>query len=244
MKLHIDITGKGKPLVFLHGWGFNRTIWHNLIPHLKTHYQLYLVDLPGYGLSDYCKWSYESLHKNLTQLIGDKFTLIGWSLGGLIATEYALTYPENVSALINICSTPCFIKQNNWPGVDLAFFKRFSRQLKSNYDKTMSDFLALQLPDKKKDQFNSIIECCPALDALDDGLSSLLKTDLRHSLTQLSMPCYYLFGKMDKLAPASLEQHITFYSQDIKTHCFIKSAHMPFVSEPDEFSFLVKKVVK
>ncbi|HGK6671911.1 TPA: alpha/beta fold hydrolase, partial [Legionella pneumophila] len=56
MNLHINIQGKGRPLVFFHGWGFDHRVWLPLARLLSTRYCLYLVDLPGFGQSPVMSW--------------------------------------------------------------------------------------------------------------------------------------------------------------------------------------------
>ncbi len=44
----LPISSK-KSLVLLHGWGVNSLIWNRVLPNLEKHFELTLIDLPGYG---------------------------------------------------------------------------------------------------------------------------------------------------------------------------------------------------
>lgn len=46
----------------------------------------------------------------------DKAIWLGWSLGGLVASQIALTHPERVQALVTVASSPCFSARDEWPG--------------------------------------------------------------------------------------------------------------------------------
>jgi pimeloyl-[acyl-carrier protein] methyl ester esterase len=244
MKLHIEIMGQGKPLAFMHGWGFNRTIWHSISKSLVNHYQLILIDLPGFGLSEYCNYNLDSVSDYLACHLPNPVTMIGWSLGGVFASHYAIKYNQLVSHLVNIASSPYFMQQNNWPGVSHIFFKRFCQQLKMNFNKTMNDFLRLQLPDSSVNQFDDIFTPNPHPFALDNGLLILEKTDLRNDIANLGIPCHYLFGRLDKLVPITLKAKIDAHYRNIHTYCFELSAHMPFISEKDDFTAYIKREIR
>jgi len=84
--LHIVTRGSGQPLVLLHGWGWDSSIWHPLIPQLEQHFTLHLIDLPGFGHSPPLTSSYaiEEVVAALFKVVPDNATWLGWSLGGMI----------------------------------------------------------------------------------------------------------------------------------------------------------------
>ena len=47
--LHYRCEGSGDPLLLIHGWGVTYTIWQNLAPLLRPHFQLIMIELPGIG---------------------------------------------------------------------------------------------------------------------------------------------------------------------------------------------------
>ena len=111
--LNITVHGRGKALVLLHGWGFDSQIWHSIQPELSNRYQLYLVDLPGFGLSPSVDW--ENFKSILLKQLPAHFAIAGWSMGGLFATRLAIEAPCRVSHLLNIASSPCFIRLRYLP---------------------------------------------------------------------------------------------------------------------------------
>src|SRR6185312_10202812 len=70
---------------------------------------------------------------------------LGWSLGGMIAWHIALHHPKRVTQLITVAASPKFVSTENWPGVALPTLKKFSRLLQEDYQKTLREFLELQL---------------------------------------------------------------------------------------------------
>lgn len=102
----LDNGQQGKPLlVALHGWLDNSASFLPLAPHLDA-FHLICVDLPGHGYSDHKQTPYvfvdwlDDLYQ-ITQAAGwTRFTLLGHSLGALIASAYAGVFPEQVARLI------------------------------------------------------------------------------------------------------------------------------------------------
>ena len=123
MKINIHKYGSGFPLVFLHGWGFDSQVWMALIPKLITHYQLILIDLPGFGQSPIMDWHF--FKKNLLSQLPEKFALVGWSMGGIYAMRLALENPERVDYFISVTSSPRFLLDYSWPGVSQEVFQGF-----------------------------------------------------------------------------------------------------------------------
>jgi pimeloyl-ACP methyl ester carboxylesterase len=97
------------PIVLLHGTAASLLTWNGWTSALKAEHRVIRLDLPGYGLTgpnpaqDYSMNFYvRFLHDFLEKLDVNRFYLAGNSLGGKIAWEYALAYPDNVRKLILI----------------------------------------------------------------------------------------------------------------------------------------------
>lgn len=107
MDVHYRKTGKGHPLVLVHGFGgnlWNWRLWQNL---LQDSFQVVSLDLPGFGFTgpspdaNYSTTRYiEFLDQFLLEIGIDSFHLAGNSMGGGIAWQYALSHPEKVKKLV------------------------------------------------------------------------------------------------------------------------------------------------
>lgn len=106
--INIDYTieGSGVPLVLIMGLGGDQAAWRHQVPAYKEHYQVITFDNRGVGKSD-------KLEGNITpQLMAEdtvrlmdflkieKAHILGISMGGLIAQEVAINYPEKVMKLV------------------------------------------------------------------------------------------------------------------------------------------------
>ncbi|AMQ27760.1 TPA: alpha/beta fold hydrolase [Legionella pneumophila] len=239
MNIHLDKYGQGMPLVLFHGWGFDSQIWQPIIPCLKPKYQIILVDLPGFGLTPMMDW--ESFKKNLLNQLPDKFALAGWSMGGLYATRLAIEEPARVQYLINITSSPRFISDINWPGVAEEVFVNFYNNLSKDINKTLKEFISLQL---NKMKFDFKIGNPPSPEGLAFGLEILGTWDFREQLKQISIPTVYLFGRLDPITPVKTMTIMEKNYPNFKYVLFNRAAHMPFLSHTDLFITMMDEFIK
>ncbi|GAB2559351.1 alpha/beta fold hydrolase [Gracilibacillus alcaliphilus] len=105
MDLYYEIKGNGQPVVLIHGGGTDLREWNLLAPILAKHYQVISVDGRGVGQSPTPKGQVnyvEDIRFLIDELGLGKPAIIGHSIGGQIATEFALAYPEKVTNLVLI----------------------------------------------------------------------------------------------------------------------------------------------
>lgn len=105
MDLHFEIKGKGRPIVMIHGGGCDTRDWTYLAPLLAKHYQVITFDGRGCGQSP-AQTEPASYADDVLRLLNhldiENAVLVGHSLGGQIATEFALAYPERLQRLVLI----------------------------------------------------------------------------------------------------------------------------------------------
>ena len=105
MKLNFKKLGTGKPLLILHGLFGSADNWFSISKELKDNFTLYLIDQRNHGDSPQSdEWNYEVMVEDLKELMDDeglkKAFLMGHSMGGKTAMNFALKYPEKVDKLI------------------------------------------------------------------------------------------------------------------------------------------------
>ena len=110
--LNYEISGSGKePLVLLHGFMENLTIWEDLEAHLSDKFSLIKIDLPGHGLSKvYAEIHTMDLMANEVKKVTDslkieKFHLLGHSMGGYVTLAFAEKFPEVLKSMTLFFST-------------------------------------------------------------------------------------------------------------------------------------------
>ena len=239
-KLSVNVQGSGAPLVLLHGWGLNQAIWFPIRAQLAQHFRVYTVDLPGFGESSWQQGNEDFQHtcarvaEQLIASIGEPFHLIGWSMGGLIATQIALDYPTYVTRLVCVASSPCFVARSDWPtpstgsmgampngewpGIKKETLETFRYQLTNDFRKTLERFLAVQAlgSPAAREEIKAMRALLaerpePHPEALVAGLRWLAEVDLRSALSALSVPSLRMYGRRDSLVPIAASAAVASY---------------------------------
>ena len=109
LNIRYVVEGNGPTVLLIHGFGeFLETWWFNR--PLCEHFKVYAMDLPGHGLSDKPEVGYDltfatEFANDFAQALGiEHASLIGHSLGGLVAMSMAINFPEKVDKLILVDS--------------------------------------------------------------------------------------------------------------------------------------------
>lgn len=225
-------------LVLLHGWGCNRDIWRPLLSRVRGWANVTLVDIPGcapQAIADQAVTESESdtgeggagdkrntagpgpgaapaLDQVLEQLLAacpQRAVFIGWSLGGQLASEIALRHPQRMIALVTLCSNPCFVERDGWPGMAGAAFRDFAARVAADPRSGLKRFHALQVQGSAQEA--SLRRRCRQLagasagPSLLAGLGWLATLDQRAALANLAVPQLHLFAECDALVPAVCE---------------------------------------
>ena len=99
--------GEGPAVVLLHGGtGSPESYWSNQIPALSPHFQLILMQYPGYGDAEGGEAAFSipataaALRDLLDELGVERTSLVGLSLGGAVSLQFALDYPDRAQRLV------------------------------------------------------------------------------------------------------------------------------------------------
>lgn len=244
--LNFSRQGEGLPLVFIHGWGVNAGIWQPTVDLLAKKFEVITFDLPGFSENnhiDLTRYTVAEIAKLVADIIEKPSVIIGWSLGGLVATELALNFSNKVVALVTIASTPFFVENENWSGIKPEVLKSFHQQLLLNPKKTIKSFLRIQAmgsPYVRQDikLISDLVMAKPMAnqEVLDKSLSLLENEDYRQQLPNISQPFLRLYGRLDTLVPkAAIEKIGLLAPKHSELIIFESSSHAPFISQPNEF---------
>ncbi|HHG8770725.1 TPA: pimeloyl-ACP methyl ester esterase BioH [Raoultella planticola] len=237
-------TGEGNcHLVLLHGWGLNAKVWDSVTPELASHFTLHLVDLPGYGRSrGFGALSLEEMAQQMLNKAPGQAIWLGWSLGGLVASQVALCHPERVQGLVTVASSPCFGAEGDWPGIKAEVLSGFQQQLSEDFQRTVERFLALQTmgSDSARQDARALKSTVlslpmPSAEALNGGLEILKTADLRQPLAALTVPFLRLYGRLDGLVPRKIVPLLDERWPHSESMVFEKASHAPFISHPQAF---------
>lgn len=105
-KMHYIETGKGEPILFLHGIPTSSYVWRNIIPYLAPLSRCIAVDLIGMGKSDKPDIAYtiedhiNYIEKFIKKLNLKNVTLVMHGIGSIIGFDYAMKHQDNVRGLV------------------------------------------------------------------------------------------------------------------------------------------------
>lgn len=134
MPLHYRIYGNGlPPLIILHGLFGSMVNWRSLATRFSHQFQVITIDLPNHGHSPPRKiFDYPSLARDLVSFMDEQgigvATLLGHSMGGKIAIQCALDFPERITHLLVVDIAP-----RAYPPEHLSIFKALSELKLSAY---------------------------------------------------------------------------------------------------------------
>lgn len=114
-------TTQKPPLLLIHGFGASTDHWRKNISELCREFQVFAIDLLGFGRSEKPKLQYssdiwrEQLHDFIKEIIGQKTILAGNSLGGYACLCVAAEYPQSVAGVVLLNSAGPFSQPENAP---------------------------------------------------------------------------------------------------------------------------------
>lgn len=215
-KLNVEIIdGPGKPIVFLHGIASNTTVWELVVEPLIGKHKIVLVDLLGFGLSpaptnikyDVDDHTY-AVHYSLKKSgIRKPAHFVGHSMGSIVATHYAVTYPEKVLDLV-LCSLPIY-KRSELSDQKLRFWQKDSeniyfrvyRMLREQKDFAMKTAAMLHKLGIRQIELQE-----HSWYAFSESLKNTIEhQNVESDIKKLKIPISIIYGKFDVLI---ISQHI------------------------------------
>ncbi len=257
MSLHVEVTGQGKPLLLIHGWGMHGGMWDEIAERLAQDFRVLAVDLPGHGYSrdtgngkrETQGGSLDTIVDELSVNFDEPLTVCGWSLGGQVALRWAAREPQKIKRLALVASTPCFMRREGWECAMAAeTLEQFAAALEQDYAATLRRFLALQVRGSANERellmrlrASLFSRGEPDLGALRSGLEILRDCDLRASLPGIGQPVLVIAGERDTLTPPQASRHAVACLPDARLDIIEGAAHAPFLSHPEIFVDCLKK---
>jgi pimeloyl-[acyl-carrier protein] methyl ester esterase len=240
-------------MLCLHGWGLNAAVWEPLAASLPAAARLLAPDLPGHGTraSEGRFGGLEEAADRMAALLDGPATVVGWSLGGLLALTLAGRHPGKVARVVLVAATPRFVQAPDWPcAMRPEVLDAFARDLAVDYRATLTRFLALQVhgvPERAQTLRALKARCLqapPHPKALAEGLEILRDTDLRPVLTLLQMPVHAVLGSLDTLVPAAVAGDLRRMRPGMAVAVLSGAGHAPLLSHPAQLAEFLVGVVR
>jgi pimeloyl-[acyl-carrier protein] methyl ester esterase len=245
--VHVESVGAGPPLVLLHGFALHGGLFASIAPALARRHRVHVVDLPGHGWSaPVSPFDLPTLVATIAGALAEisaPLTLLGWSLGGQVALQWALAHPGRVRRLILVASTPSFVTRPGWPhAMSADTLARFGDELRIAYRLTLQRFLTLQVQGSAEgrrtlDQLRGRLmeRGEPPPNVLREALRLVGESDLRPVLANVTTPALVIGGARDALVPLAASQALAAALPRGVHRTLDDAAHVPFLSHSAAF---------
>lgn len=248
--VHVESVGDGPPLVLLHGFALHGGLFAPIVPALARTHRVHAVDLPGHGHSRASLAALDDLVDAIARVVEplrEPATILGWSLGGMVAQQLALDHPQLVRDLVLVCTTPRFVTAEGWPhAMDPDTLARFGDELRVAYRATLQRFLTLQVQGRGEGggvdrdvlaqlRDSLFARAVPTADTLAAALSILADTDLRAQVPRIAQRALVITGPRDALTPPAAGEWLAAHIPLARHLSIPGAAHAPFLSHPAAF---------
>jgi pimeloyl-ACP methyl ester carboxylesterase len=249
--------GEGEPIVFLHGITSSWQAWLENLPHFGRERRAIALDLPGFGDSPMPSWpiemrAYGRLLLDFCERVGVErgATVVGNSMGGLVAGEAVLSAPERFDRLVLVSAAGLI---NTWLprqrgaatsrawdtfgrpfGAAARFFvtHRRGRYLMFRF--------AIRYPGRLRkellwEQMASGLPC----PGFADSLQSVIEYDARHRLEEIEIPTMIMWGTDDRVIPSAAALSYHRRIPHSRLQIFERTGHVPQLERPARFNRLL-----
>ena len=263
---YVDVTARGTPgggdpassgdedpVVLVHGLGGQWQNWLENIPRLAQDRRVIAMDLPGFGLtpepdgeisiSEYGRWVDE-----LCDRLGlEQIDLVGNSMGGYVAAEVAIQFPERVSRLVLVSAAG--ISSADTLQAPILTFGRIATALATNSaarhrllaSRPITRHMALALVARhprllKADLAYEGFFKGAGKGGFDDALRACLDYDFRDRLPEVKVPTLIVWGEKDSIIPVRDADEFERLIDDSRKVVMKDTGHIPMAERPQAFN--------
>lgn len=239
--MNYKLDGNGKTLVFIHGLSDNLLYWEFLANNLKHDYQILRVDLRGHGESELGNeeitiGTYSNdLNNILEELNISEVNLIGFSLGGAVALDFAIKYPQKVDSIVLMSS---FYKVDDELRSTLNQFKNsLNLGFEEFYDNILPMALCPEVIDENKKELELLKDIASQnanIEAYLKAVDVCLNFNVEKQISQINVPTLILAGKYDDISTLNMQKELHNKIENSKLIVFDNTKHNLLVGKNNE----------
>lgn len=242
ISLDYEDQGSGKVLLMLHGLGSTKKDWDAQVPFFSKLFRVIAVDLRGHGNSTKPQDAYgvhlmtEDIKCFLDALNIKKATLIGFSMGGAVAFDFAVKHPENIENLVIVNSGPDF---NNMGQIGEDLLNGRTKYLETKGLKALAKEISFNMfpEDAQIDLRNDFEERCKQNDynAYYKSFTTLMSWGLGEKLKEIKTKTLVVASDMD-YTPVSFKEEYVSRLPNAKLVVIKNSRHGTVIDQPEAFN--------
>ena len=246
-RLFYEEYGSGLPVVCIHGYPLDHSIWKPLIPYLETKVHLIFPDLRGHGNSPVFSEPYtmQEMAEDILALIDElgfsKVLLVGQSMGGYVSLQFARSFPSRLLGLMLVASHP--FPDN--PEKKEGRFASIRKIREEGIEKALADFPSKLTPVPEiQDYIRKIIDRTSAEGAIGSLRAMAARSDYSDVLLKRNFPASILLGKKDFFIPKEQQKQMQKQFALVELSIIENAAHMIMMEEPQAVSQMVSEIVE
>ena len=235
-RIAVALQGRGPLVLFLHGIGGNRNHWHYQLAFFSQHgFRAAAWDARGYGGSDDYEGAlrFEDFSRDLARVLDhlgeDKTHLVGLSMGGRIARNFALEHPGRVRTLT---------LANTSPGFDAMTPEQVLRFVEERRTRTPESTRRLLGSRARPGAHEALLASFHALrnDSYLKTLEASVAQDRAAPIERLSVPTLVITGDEDRVYPLELTQRMARRIPHARLVVLEACGHLSNLEQPERFN--------
>ncbi len=252
--------GEGSPIVFVHGITSSWQAWLENLPYFAARgHRAIALDLPGFGASPMPSWpiempAYGRLLHDFCEKLGLErgVTVVGNSMGGLVAAEAVLTGPWRFERLVLVSAAGLI---NTWLphqrgiatsrawdtfGARVGALARFT--VTHRLARWLNFRFAIRYPGRLRkellwEQLNAGVPC----PGFGDALQAVIEYDARHRLEEIEIPVMIVWGTDDRVIPSAAALSYNRRIPHSRLEIFEHTGHVPQLERPARFNRVLEE---
>lgn len=258
--IHYHEMGHGNPLILLHGSAPGSSGWVNFsgnIAPLASEFRVIALDVPGWGRSDPAPVgradSVGALAEFMDALEIDRASLVGNSMGAMIAMSFAASHPDRIAHLITMGAPALFGANALAPGGPSEGLKHLVRgyqdpslsTLKAMYEVMVfdSNHVTKESLEQRRDAANARPELLT--DFLNSfGQPGYMPTPTVDEVARISAPTLLIHGRDDRVIHFENALKLCATIADSRVHLLNRCGHLAQIEHVDEVNALIRHFLR
>jgi pimeloyl-ACP methyl ester carboxylesterase len=224
--VHYEVLGRGRPVIFLHGWVGSWRYWIASMQVASTSFRAYALDLWGFGDTAHNVLNYPIeqqtalIDRFLMEMGIGKIALVGHGLGALVGMSFATRFPQSVDRLMAVSCPLDYAAVNG--------------RLRTATPSELTDWLSNRSPEATL-ALSDASKTDPQ--AITASMVSLQANNIFNNFRATNIPCLLVYGDKDEAITTPEES----FSTSTMTHQFELegSGHFPMIDETIRFNRLL-----
>lgn len=242
-------TIDGRCLLFLNSLGTDLRIWDDVVPSFSATHRIIRMDKLGHGLSDAPKGPYTmpQLARDVLALMDHlgiaQTSLIGDSVGGMIALAFAIEWPERVSRLV-LCDTEAKIGQADYWNERIAALR--TSGIEPIADGVLERWFSPQYIKNNRAGYagyRNMLTRTPLAGYI--GVCEAIRdADMREAAQRVNIPTLVICGAQDRATPPEMVRQLAARLPNARFLLIENAGHIPSIEQPQALSNGIETFLK